>query len=67
MSEFKQYRKKGLAEMRPYIDGEDLTGISVSEGDDPNAGGMIARNPSNHDDQWFVAMAYFWANFEPAV
>ena len=44
MNEFKQYRRKGLAEMRPYVPGEDLSGVSVSEGDDPmNDLGMIAR------------------------
>jgi hypothetical protein len=32
-NEFKQYRRKGLAEMRPYVPGEDLLGVSVSEAD----------------------------------
>jgi hypothetical protein len=62
---FKQYRKKNIAEMRPYIKGEDLTKISVSGVDDPeNDGGMVARNPLNHDDQWYVAKKYFDDNFE---
>jgi hypothetical protein len=26
-------------------------------------GGMIARNPKNHADQWYVARAYFLDNF----
>jgi len=67
MSEYKQYQRKGLSEMRPYIQGEDLTGISVSEPDKNNLhlGGMIARNPKNHDDKWFVAQKYFDANLEP--
>jgi hypothetical protein len=43
---WKQYRRVGLSEMRPYIKGEDLTGVSVSAEDDPeNDMGMIARNP----------------------
>jgi len=29
------YRRKGYSEMRPYIVGEDLTGISVSKEDTP--------------------------------
>jgi len=63
--EWKHYRRKGIAEMRPYVKGEDLTGISVSEQDDPpNDMGMIARNPENHDDQWYVARKYFEDNFE---
>ena len=56
MDEFKQYRRKGLAEMRPYVPGENLSGVSVSEEDDPpNDLGMIARNPKNHADKWYVA------------
>ena len=67
MSEFKKYRRKGLSEMRPHIPGEDMTGISVSEVDRkflPFEGGMIARNPKNHSDQWYVAKEYFEANLE---
>lgn len=66
MSEFKQYKRKGLSEMRPYIVGEDLTGISVSKEDTPEEGGMIARNPKNHEDQWYVAKKYFEDNLEEA-
>jgi hypothetical protein len=52
--------------MRPYIPGEDLTDISVSETDDPETDlGMIARNPENHNDQWYVARQYFEDNLEP--
>ena len=68
------YRRTGLSEMRPYVPGEDLTGISVSDPDKgllaaaaesgENPGGYIARNPRNHADQWYVAQAYFDANFE---
>lgn len=71
MSEFKQYRRKQIAELRPYIDGSDFpVNISVSAEDrkagSPKAGDMIARNPKNHDDQWLVAAQYFADNFEPA-
>lgn len=67
MSTWRQYRRKGLAEMRPYVQDEDLTGISVSDVDDPATdGGMIARNPTDHADQWYVARAYFEQNFEAA-
>lgn len=63
---FKKYRRKGLAEMRPYIPGEDLAGISVSDTDDPKTDcGMIARNPNDHNDQWYVSRDYFNKNFEP--
>jgi hypothetical protein len=67
MNEFKQYRRKGLAEMRPYIPGEDLSSVSVSEADDPPYDlGMIARNPKNHTDKWYVARKYFEASFKTA-
>ncbi len=35
MKEFKQYKRKGLSEMRPYVLGEDLSCISVAIEDDP--------------------------------
>ena len=69
MSEFKQYRRKSVSEMRPYVDGETLDGkVSVSDADlkagSPKIGDMIARNPKNHNDQWLVAKAYFEDNLE---
>ena len=66
MSNWNQYCRKGLSEMRPYIVGESLDGISVSKEDTPARGGMIARNPDNHKDQWFVAQDYFQKHFEQA-
>ena len=57
--EWQQYRRKELWEMRPYIPGEDMASISVSKEDVPKFGGMIARNPENHADQWYVAKTYF--------
>lgn len=70
MSEFKQYRRKQIAELRPFQEGEQLSErVSVSQADkdagSPKAGDMIARNPKNHDDQWLVAKQYFEDNFEP--
>jgi hypothetical protein len=66
---FKQYRRKQIAELRPYAKGEDLEGISIGTADrlagSPKEGDMIARNPANHEDQWLVAAAYFNDNFEP--
>ncbi len=47
MEDFRNYRKKNLQPMRPYIVGEDLSGVSVSTEDTPEAGGMIAINPNN--------------------
>jgi hypothetical protein len=67
--EFKQYRRKSISEMRPYVVGEVLEDIvSVSTADivngSPKEGDMIARNPKNHNDQWLVAKQYFEDNLE---
>ena len=71
MSEFHKYRRKQIAELRPWEPGDDMTGISVSEEDkkagSPKIGDMIARNPKNHSDQWLVAATYFTDNFEPVT
>lgn len=69
MSDFKQYRRKQIAELRPYQENEVLSEIvSVSAADkeagSPKIGDMIARNPKNHADQWLVAKQYFEDNFE---
>lgn len=68
MSDFKQYRRKQIAELRPVVAGEDLAGVSISAEDakagSPKVGDMVARNPKNHADQWLVAAAYFADNFE---
>ncbi len=77
MSEFKQYRRTQIAEMRPVLEEEVgnsqlLTEsgykVSISEADakngSPKIGDMIARNPNNHNDQWLVAEQYFKDNFE---
>ncbi len=62
---FQQYRKiQKPAELRPYVPGESLDGISVGAAT-PLPGDMIARDPENHADQWLVAKDYFERNFEP--
>jgi hypothetical protein len=68
VSEFAPYRRKQIAEIRPYVPGEALEGVSISAADkeagSPKAGDMIARNPKNHADQWLIAAQYFADNFE---
>ena len=70
MSEFRKYLRKQVAELRTYESGEVLSDeLSISKADlengSPRVGDMIARNPSNHNDQWLVAADYFAKNFEP--
>ena len=71
MSDFTQYRRKQIAELRPWIPGEHMQNISVSNEDkaahSPKLGDMVARNPKNHADQWLVAAQYFADNFEPCA
>lgn len=64
MTAWKLYRKTGAQEMRPYVPGEDLTGVSVSKEATPEPGGMIARNAKNPADQWYVAKKFFAENYE---
>ena len=68
-SDFKQYRRKQIAELRPFVQGDDMATVSISAEDakagSPKAGDMIARNPKNHADQWLVAAKYFEDNFDP--
>lgn len=75
MTDFKQYRRSQIAELRPVAPDEFLNInahglVSVSSEDtkagSPKMGDMVARNPKNHADQWLVAKQYFADNFEPA-
>ena len=70
MPEFKQYRRTQIAELRPYIQNENMAGINVGDEDakagSPKMGDMVARTPKNHDDQWLVSAGYFADNFEAA-
>ena len=61
---WKFYRKTAIQEMRPYILGEDLSGVSVNKEDTPELGGMIARNDDNNDNRWYVAKDFFEKNYE---
>jgi len=69
-AEFEKYQRVDMAELRPYVPGEDLKGVSISEADlkagSPKPGDMVARNPKNYDDTWLVAKEYFEDNFDLA-
>ncbi len=64
---YKNYRKSAIQPMRPYVEGEDLTGVSISDADrnngSPVIGDMIAHNPKDTNDRWLVAKKYFEDNF----
>ena len=59
----KNYKKKLIQPMRPYVAGENMTGISVSDSDTLEEGGMIAVNPANPEDKWYVAKDFFLNNY----
>jgi hypothetical protein len=65
---FKKYGKKGVTKMRPYVPGEDMQGISISDVDrdngSPKKGDMVARNPKDKTEQWLVAKKYFKENYK---
>lgn len=64
---YRKYQGKGLTEMRPYVPGEDLTGIIINHTDIIEEGGMIAKNPYYTDDKWYVSKQFFADNFELAT
>jgi hypothetical protein len=61
MHDFRQYRNKKIAELRPYMEGEPLGDVSVSKADadagSPKVGDMIARNPK---EPLNVALGRYW-------
>lgn len=61
--EWKEYLKKNVTEMRPYVEGESLAMISVKEDHEPQEGDMIARNPLDMTDKWLVSAEYFKENY----
>jgi chlorite dismutase len=61
---WKSYMRVGIIEMRPYIVGENLSNINISTEITPKEGGMIARNPMDHKDQWYVTEEDFKENME---
>jgi hypothetical protein len=67
MSDYKDYKRKGSVSARPYVEGEDMTGVSLSDADrvtgHPKVGGMMARG-EDHNDQWYINEAFFKKNYE---
>lgn len=70
MQNYKEYRKKQTQLLRPYIDGENIRGVSISDADkengSPKKGDMIAVNRKDETDKWLVAKKFFNDNYEPA-
>jgi len=58
------YKKIGTQKMRSYVPGEDLTGVSVSEADTPEEGGMIARG-ADDGALWYISKRFLELNYRP--
>jgi len=59
------HSKTGVTMMRPYAEGEDLGGITVSEHGSPVKGGMICHAEDNVQDQWYISPKYYSENYVP--
>lgn len=66
--QFVQYSRITIVEMRPYVEGEDMTNVYVDpvlvEHGHPEEGDMIARNPRDRDEMWLMTRENFSTNFE---
>lgn len=55
-------------EVRPYVVGEDLTGVQLTHQGQPNyqpvEGDFVVHNPSNPTDSWLMDAAFFAENYE---
>ena len=67
MSEFTEYNRIGKVQIRPYIPGEIMSNISVSEADKGCTEGYIARDNDNPEDKWFISADFFAKNYAAAV
>ena len=62
---FKWYRRIQRTLARAHVPGENLDGVSVAVVDIPKLtepGGLIAVNPDNTDDKWYISREYAEAN-----
>lgn len=62
----KNYTKPAVQPMRPYVPGEDMTGISVSVEDTPELGGMIAIGADN-GAKWYISKEFFNSSYIEAT
>ena len=62
---YKEYVKSGTQWIRPYIEGEDMSGVSIEKGATARKGWMIAIDKDNLSDKWAISPEYFAANYEP--
>lgn len=56
--------KTAKTDIRPYVEGEDLSHLTTALKDKPVVGGKIARNPKDPSDQWYITPESFKQNYE---
>ena len=56
------FRKTAVQACRPYIPGEDLSGISVNDADTPEDGGMIGLEKDGSDG-WYISKEFMEDNY----
>lgn len=62
---WEKFRKTAMQEMRPYVPGEDLRGVSVPDEDTPSLGGKIARGQDG--ERWYISEKFVRNNYAPFV
>jgi hypothetical protein len=71
VGEFKTYQRQGSIEARPaHPDDWRDPRVSISladKGPGFSADGMVARNPENHADMWYIAPEYFAKHYRAAA
>ncbi len=60
------YNKKNVQPLRPYVPGEDMSGIYVNPVDTVEEGGMIACLSYNPVAKWYITREFFEANYVEA-
>ena len=67
MEDYKNYyNKKNVQPIRPYVPGEDMSGVCVGWGDIVEEGGMIVYLPNNPVAKWYITREFFEANYVEA-
>ena len=60
-----EHRKAATTMMRPYVFGEDMTGITIGNGVLLEEGGWICRSTVSDIDQWYISPEYYAENYTP--
>jgi len=62
--DFVDYFRIQNVEARPYVPGEDVSAVTMSESYTPQEGDMIARNPRDRDVLFLIPRDVFVTTYE---